>query len=73
MMQNFTSLPPDQEAAFLVYEQQQEQSLKTGLTIGAIAGIAVGAFIVLVSLAVDPAPNPHAQPAAGSQTQKADK
>jgi hypothetical protein len=71
MMQHFTSLPPEQEAAFLVYEQQQEASLKTGLTIGAIAGIAVGAFIVIISLAIEPGPDPHAQPASGSQTQKA--
>jgi hypothetical protein len=73
MMQHFTSLPPEQEAAFLVYEQKQEASLKSGMTIGAIAGLAVGAFIVIASLVAEPAPDPHAKPAAGSQTQKADK
>lgn len=73
MMQHFTSLPPEQEAAFLVYEQKQEASLKTGITIGAIAGLAVGAFIVIISLAIEPNPDPHAAPPAGSQTQKAEK
>lgn len=71
MLQNFSSLPPDQEAAFVVYEQQQEQSLKTGMTIGAIVALAVGAFIVVISFAVEPAPDPHAAKPAGSQTQKA--
>jgi hypothetical protein len=71
MMQHFTSLPPEQEASFVVFEQKQEQSLKTGLTIGAICGIAVGAFIVLIWLAVPPAKDPHSAPPAGSQTQKA--
>jgi hypothetical protein len=72
--QHFSSLPPEQEAAFLVYEQKQAESLKTGLTIGAICGIAVGALILIISFTVSPAKDPHAaQPAAGSQTQKADK
>ena len=71
MLQHFTSLPPEQEAQFMVFEQKQQDSLKSGLTIGAIAGIAVGAFIVIISLAFPPAADPHAAPPAGSQTQKA--
>lgn len=73
MMQHFTSLPPEQEAAFLVYEQKQEATLKSSMTIGVIAGLAVGAFILIISFVAEPAPDPHAAKPAGSQTQKADK
>jgi hypothetical protein len=41
---NFTSLPPEQEASFVVYEQQMAESEKKGFTIGAIAG---GAFLIV--------------------------
>lgn len=73
MMQHFTSLPPEQEASFLVYEQKQTESLKSGMTIGVIAGVAIGALMLIISLAVEPTPDPHAKQPSGSQTQKADK
>ena len=33
---NFSSLPPQEEATFVVYEQQMAEAEKTGWTIGAI-------------------------------------
>jgi hypothetical protein len=47
---NFTSLPPEQEASFVVYEQKMAESEKSGFTIGAIAGavflvIAMGIYL----------------------------
>jgi len=72
--QHFTSLPPEQEASFIVFEQKQAESLKSGLTIGAICGLAVGLLILIISFTVEPTPNPHGSDApTGSQTQKADK
>jgi hypothetical protein len=41
---NFTSLPPEQEASFVVYEQKMAESEKKGFTIGAICG---GAFLIV--------------------------
>ena len=41
---NFTSLPPEQEASFAVYERHQQENLKKGFTAGLIASIT---FLVL--------------------------
>jgi hypothetical protein len=45
---NFSSLPPEQEATFVVYEQQMEQAEKKGWTIGII----VSAVVLVLSLAI---------------------
>ncbi|HUQ04855.1 MAG TPA: hypothetical protein VM261_20275 [Kofleriaceae bacterium] len=34
---NFTSLPPEQEASFVVFERHQKENLDKGFKIGAIA------------------------------------
>jgi hypothetical protein len=38
---NFTSLPPEQEATFVVYERRTHEALQKSTMIGIIAGIAV--------------------------------
>jgi hypothetical protein len=41
---NFTSLPPEQEASFVVFERHQKENLDKGFKIGAIVA---GIFAVL--------------------------
>lgn len=70
---HFTSLPPEQEAAFIPFEQKQAQSLKSGSTAGLIAGIGIGVLMILIALGVEPHKDPHAESSApASQTQKAE-
>ncbi len=70
--QNFTSLPPEQEAQFIVYEEKQSERLKSGMTIGTIAGIFIGVLLVGIFLAVEPDHhNPMAEAPAKAQTQAA--
>ncbi len=38
---NFTSLPPDQEAAFVVFERRTQEALAKSTMIGLISGLAV--------------------------------
>lgn len=68
---HFTSLPPEQEATFIPFEQKQAESLKTGSTYGIIAGVAIGVLMILIAFGVTPAKDPHAAPST-SQTQKAE-
>jgi hypothetical protein len=72
MYQHFTSLPPEQEATFIVYEQRSVETEKTGIKIGAIIGGVLGVVALVMALAVESRPNPHAAQPAASQTQKAD-
>jgi hypothetical protein len=55
-MQHFTSLPPEQEASFLVYEQRIENASKSAITLGAIIGGGLGLLVIIISLAVTPSP-----------------
>jgi len=71
--QNFTSLPPDQEASFIVFERHGAEAAKSGMTIGIIAGIAIGLLILLISFTVPPKQDQRDADAktAGAQVQKA--
>lgn len=72
--QHFTSLPPEQEAQFLVYEQRAADAQKSGLTMGVIFGLAIGILLFGIFLAVEPDhSNPMEEPAATPQTQTAPK
>lgn len=51
---NFTSLPPEQEATFVVYERHQQENLKKGFTMGLIASIAFGILALGVYFGVTP-------------------
>ena len=68
---NFSSLPPEQEAAFAVYEERITNASKSGLMAGAIAALVVGFFVVVVSMTVTPKPPGNYSADPGSQTQKA--
>ena len=68
---NFSSLPPEQEAAFAVYEERIQNASKSGLMIGAIAGLGVGLLVVIISLTVTPKKSGDYSGDPGSQTQKA--
>ncbi len=52
--QNFTSLTPQDEATFVVYEQRAAEASKSGMTFGLIAGIAVGLIILIIAFTVTP-------------------
>lgn len=58
--QNFTSLPPDEERQFVIYEQTATESRKKAMTLGAIAGAVVGVFAIIIFLAYDAPRNAHA-------------
>lgn len=45
---NFTSLPPEQEATFVVFERHQKENLDKGFKIGAIAA----AVFLVVALGI---------------------
>lgn len=51
---NFTSLPPDQEATFVVFEKHQQENLKKGFTIGLISSIVFGVLAVGIYFGVTP-------------------
>lgn len=77
---NFSSLPPEQEATFSVYEERISAASKSGLMAGLIAGIGIGFFVLVVSFTVTPEkpkdysgdPGAKTQKAAPSNTVKAD-
>jgi hypothetical protein len=51
---NFTSLPPEQEASFVVYERHQQDNLKKGMTIGVICSVIFGVIAVGIYFGVTP-------------------
>lgn len=54
---NFTSLPPEQEASFVVYERHQTENLKKGFTAGLIASIAFGVLALGIYFGIEPEPD----------------
>lgn len=58
--QDFTSLPPEQERTFVVYEQYSTEASKKAITMGAIAGGIVGLLAIILFLSFDAPKNPHA-------------
>ena len=58
--QNFSSMPPEQEQSFVIYERTTAESSKKAMTLGAIAGGIVGVFAVMLFLSFDAPINAHA-------------
>ncbi len=57
--QNFTSLPPEQEQHFVVFERQSVESSKKALTMGLIAGGALGLLLIIIQFTIPPTPPLH--------------
>jgi cytoskeletal protein RodZ len=70
--QHFTSLPPEQEATFIVYEQRQAEAQQKGATLGIITGVALGVVALIIALVVTPTKAWHEEPQkpSGSQVTK---
>ena len=51
---NFTSLPPEQEASFVVFERHQKENLDKGLKFGVIAGLIFGVLAVALYFGIPP-------------------
>ena len=51
---DFSSLSPNEEASFIVYEQRMEAAGKSGMTLGAIAGAIVLLLAFAIYLGVEP-------------------
>lgn len=58
--QDFSSLPPDQERNFVVFEQRSQETSKKALTFGMVAGAIFGLLVVIIFLSYDAPENPHA-------------
>ena len=56
---NFTSLPPEQEQSFVIYEKTSIESGKKALTLGTICGAVVGVFAIIFYFAFDPPKSSH--------------
>jgi hypothetical protein len=68
---NFTSLPPEQEATFNVYEERISAATRSGVMAGLIAGVGLGFFVLVVAFTVTPEKPKDYSGDPGSQTQKA--
>ncbi len=51
---NFTSLPPEQEASFVVFERHQKENLDKGFKFGAIAAVIFAVLALGVYFGVTP-------------------
>jgi hypothetical protein len=47
-MQNFSSMPPEQEAAFVVYEERSVTAAKKAMTLGVIVGVSFFLVTILI-------------------------
>lgn len=58
--QNFTSLPPEQEQAFVVFEKTSVESGKKAMTFGVVTGAIFGIVVIALVFSHDPPKNAHA-------------
>lgn len=58
--QNFSSLPPEQERSFVVYERTSVEAGKKALTFGVISGLVFGVFVIALVFSFDAPENAHA-------------
>ena len=57
---DFTSMPPEEEQSFVIYERTSRESGKKAMTLGAICGGVIGVFALMLFVAFDPPKNAHA-------------
>ncbi len=61
--QNFSSLPPEQEATFAVYEERVAENSKKAATLGIVVGVGIGLLILIIAFTVTPThSDPMAEP-----------
>jgi cytoskeletal protein RodZ len=70
---NFTSLTPEEERTFVVYERRTVETGKKAWTIGAIVGGAFFLLVMVMYLAFDAPKNKHAEAAADESSLGAEK
>jgi len=57
---NFTSLPPEQEQQFVVFERQSVESSQKAMMIGLISGAILGLFLIVLYVTSDAPAAMHA-------------
>lgn len=57
-MQDFSSLPPAEEATFAVYEERMAESAKKATMFGWIGALVVGVLLLGIALGMKPAESP---------------
>lgn len=70
MYQDFTSLAPQDEQTFVVYERQMQESLKKGRNVGAIIGAALFLLMMGIYFGISPTHKPSEEEAASGEAQK---
>lgn len=70
---NFTSLPPEQEATFVVYERHQTENLKSGRTAAIIASAVFTVLALGVYFGVEPKESTQAKDMDLNQLKKKSK
>lgn len=71
--QNFTSLPPEQEQTFVVFEKTSVESGKKAMTIGVVAGAIFGICVIALVFSHDAPENAHAVKAPPTKVGEAKK
>ena len=69
---DFTSLPPEEEATFIVYEQRSQESAKSAMKIALITGAVVAFLTVLIVFSFDAPENLMAKDDIGMLGDQAD-
>lgn len=57
---DFSSLPPEQEESFVIFEKTTRESAKKSKSIGIIAGVAFGVLTIVIAMAFKPPEKSHA-------------
>ncbi len=70
---DFTSLPPEEEAKFVVFEQRTQESAAKAIKIGAITAGIVGLFLVIVVFSFDKPKNLMADDDMGMMADEEDR
>ncbi|MBZ0233589.1 MAG: hypothetical protein K8M05_14785 [Deltaproteobacteria bacterium] len=70
---NFTSLPPEQEAQFVVYERHQKENLDKGFKIAAISSLIFAVLALGVYFGVEPKEDKKAESMDLNQLKKKSK
>jgi hypothetical protein len=56
MVQDFSSLPPEQEREFVVFEEKTRESAQSAMRIGIASGAIFGALVIIIVMSYDKPP-----------------